>query len=96
MQCPFLSERLAVLIPFDQHAQPLHVYPLRLYDFADGFHVVRVLGEEGLVGKRLTAATVYHDYGPADPVRPDVLLEPTAADFVGGRDPVLERALALP
>ena len=29
-------------------------------------------------------------------VEPDVLVEPTAADFLAGRDPVLERALALP
>jgi len=28
-------------------------------------------------------------------VQPDVPVEPTAADFIAGRDPVLARALAL-
>jgi hypothetical protein len=41
--------------PFDQHARGLHVYPLRLYDFADGLHVVGSLGAEGLTGRRVTA-----------------------------------------
>jgi hypothetical protein len=40
-------------------------------------------------------ATIYQDYGPAD-VEPDVHVEPTAADLLAGRDPVLARALALP
>jgi hypothetical protein len=41
--------------PFDQHARGLHVYPLRLYDFADGFHVVGSLGPEDVTGRRVTA-----------------------------------------
>ncbi len=41
--------------PFDQHARGLHVYPLRLFDFADGIHVVGSLGSEDLTGRRLTA-----------------------------------------
>ena len=41
--------------PFDQHARGLHVYPLRLYDFADGLHVVGSLGVEDLTGRRVTA-----------------------------------------
>ena len=41
--------------PFDQHARGLHVYPLRLYDFADGIHVVGSLGPEDLTGRRVTA-----------------------------------------
>ena len=40
-------------------------------------------------------ATIYQDYGPAD-VAPDVQVEPTAADLLAGRDPVLARAVALP
>jgi len=43
------------LYPFDQHARGLHVYPLRLYDFADGLHVVGSLGQEDLTGRRVTA-----------------------------------------
>ena len=41
--------------PFDQHARGLHVYPLRLYDFADGLHVVGSLGSEDLTGRRVTS-----------------------------------------
>ena len=41
--------------PFDQHARGLHVYPLRLYDFADGIHVVGSLGSEDLTGRCVTA-----------------------------------------
>ncbi len=41
--------------PFDQHARGLHVYPLRLYDFADGIHVVGSLGQDDLTGRRVTA-----------------------------------------
>ena len=41
--------------PFDQHARGLHVYPLRLYDFADGVHVVGSLGAEDLTGRRVTS-----------------------------------------
>jgi len=43
------------LYPFDQHSRGLHVYPLRLYDFADGLHVVGSLGQEDLTGRRVTA-----------------------------------------
>jgi hypothetical protein len=43
------------LYPFDQHARGLHVYPLRLYDFADGLHVVGSLGPDDLAGRRVTA-----------------------------------------
>jgi len=38
------------------------------------------------------------DVEPSDKrpaVEPDVLVEPTVADFLAGRDPVLRRALAL-
>jgi hypothetical protein len=41
--------------PFDQHARALHVYPLRLYDFADGLHVVGSIGREDLTGRRVTS-----------------------------------------
>lgn len=41
--------------PFDQHARGLHVYPLRLYDFADGVYVVGSIGQEDLTGRRVTA-----------------------------------------
>jgi len=37
--------------PFDRHAHGLRVYPLRLYDFADGIHVVGSLGREDLTGR---------------------------------------------
>ena len=43
-------------------------------------------------------AAVYVEVVPGDrrpAVRPDVLVEPSAADFLAGRDPVLRRALAL-
>ena len=43
------------IFPFDDHARTLHVYPLRLYDFADGLHVVGSLTAEDLTGRRLTA-----------------------------------------
>ncbi len=43
------------IYPFDAHAKTLHVYPLRLYDFADGLHVVGSLGGADLTGRRLTA-----------------------------------------
>jgi hypothetical protein len=39
---------------FHPHARPLHVYPLRLYDFPDGLWVVDA-DEPSLVGRRLTA-----------------------------------------
>jgi C-terminal processing protease CtpA/Prc len=41
-------------------------------------------------------ATSFQEYDPgtgAAPVRPDVAVEPTVADFLAGRDPVLEAAL---
>jgi len=41
--------------PFDRHAHGLRVYPLRLYDFADGIHVVGSLGREDLTGRRVTS-----------------------------------------
>ena len=47
------------------------------------------------IGLTVRVATVFHDFGPAEAVRPDRLVEPTAADFFRGRDPVLEAALAL-
>ena len=44
------------IYPFDPaHARTLHVYPLRLYDFADGLHVVGSIGGEDLTGRKLTA-----------------------------------------
>ena len=33
----------------------LHVYPLRLYDFADGLYVVGSIGPEDITGRRVTA-----------------------------------------
>ena len=48
-------------------------------------------------GLTVRVATMYQDFGPPETrARPDVLVEPTAADFLAGRDPVLARALALP
>jgi hypothetical protein len=41
--------------PFDAHPRPLRVYPLRLYAFPSGLHVVAAPGREALVGARLTA-----------------------------------------
>lgn len=43
------------IFPFDRHSRPLHVYPLRLYDFADGLYAVAALGEQSIVGRRLTS-----------------------------------------
>ena len=43
------------IYPFDQHARSLHVYPFRLYDFADGLYVVGSLGADDLTGRRVTA-----------------------------------------
>ena len=44
------------LFPLDPaHTDELHLYPLRLYDFADGLYVVDESGESGLVGSRLVA-----------------------------------------
>ena len=54
----------------------------------------------GPVGLTLHVATSYWEFGPPGDTRAetpvDVPLEPTAADFFAGRDPVLARALALP
>jgi hypothetical protein len=47
----------------------------------------------GLVAR---VATIYHEHGTPGSVRPDVEVEPTAADLLAGRDPVLARALTLP
>ena len=41
--------------PFDTHPRPLRVYPVRLYAFPSGLHVVAAPGREALVGARLTA-----------------------------------------
>jgi len=42
--------------PYDRgHAEPLDVYPLRLYWFPTGLHVVAAPGRGSLVGARLTA-----------------------------------------
>jgi hypothetical protein len=41
--------------PFDVHPRPLHAYPLRLYAFPTGLHVIAAPGREGLIGARLTA-----------------------------------------
>lgn len=45
------------IYPFDiAHARTLHMYPLRLYDFADGLHVVGSIGGgDDLTGRKLTA-----------------------------------------
>ncbi len=42
------------LFPLQPHRSPLHLYPLRLYDFADGVHVVDA-ADQDLVGSRLVA-----------------------------------------
>jgi hypothetical protein len=50
------------------------------------------------VGLTAYVAAVYVEVVPGDKrgtVRPDALVEPTVADFLAGRDPVLRRALAL-
>ena len=51
-------------------------------------------------GLTVHVATVYWEFGPPGDTRQetpvDVRVEPTAADFFAGRDPVLARALALP
>jgi hypothetical protein len=51
-------------------------------------------------GLTVHVATVYWEFGPPRDRRQetpvDARVEPTAADFFAGRDPVLERALALP
>jgi len=44
------------LFPLDPgHRNELHLYPLRLYDFADGVFVVDEAGDLGVVGSRLVA-----------------------------------------
>ena len=42
------------IFAFDpSHTRPLHVFPLRFYDFADGLHVVGAIGYPELVGRKL-------------------------------------------
>jgi len=43
------------IYPFEAHPQPLHVYPLRLYAFPTGLHVVAAPGRSALVGARVVA-----------------------------------------
>ncbi len=43
------------IYPYDEHPRPLRVYPVRLYAFATGLHVVAAPGRDALVGARLTA-----------------------------------------
>ena len=42
------------IYPYDQHPRPLRVYPIRVYAFPTGLHVVAAPGREALVGARLT------------------------------------------
>jgi hypothetical protein len=52
------------------------------------------------LGLAVHVATAYHEYGPAGDTRaaiePDVRVPVTSADFLAGRDPVLQAALRLP
>ena len=43
------------IYPYDAHPRPLRTYPVRLYVFPTGLHVVAAPGREALVGARLTA-----------------------------------------
>ncbi len=43
------------IYPFDEHPRPLHVYPLRLYAFPSGLHVIAAPGHEDLLGARVVA-----------------------------------------
>jgi hypothetical protein len=43
------------IYPFDAHPQSLHVYPLRLYAFPTGLHVVAAPRRPALVGARVVA-----------------------------------------
>jgi hypothetical protein len=43
------------IYPFDQHPRPLHVYPLRLYAFPTGLHVVAAPGHVEIAGARVTS-----------------------------------------
>jgi hypothetical protein len=43
------------LFPLHPHRRPLHLYPVRLYEFADGLHVVDAAGDRGPVGAKLVA-----------------------------------------
>jgi hypothetical protein len=44
------------IVPLAGHRRPLHLYPLRLYDFADGVHVVdQRTDRDDLIGSRLVA-----------------------------------------
>jgi hypothetical protein len=42
------------VFPFDPHPKTLHQYPLQVYDFADGLHVISSVAEVNPVGRRLT------------------------------------------
>ena len=52
---PGPREGHTAIYPFDAHPRQLRIYPLRLYDFADGWHAVAVAGRPELTGKRLTS-----------------------------------------
>ncbi len=59
----------------------------------------RIPIELPVVGLTAYVAAEWVEVAPGDTrlaVEPDVVVEPTAADFLAGRDPVLARALALP
>lgn len=43
------------IFPLDDHERELHLFPLRLYEFPEGFFVVDAPGHEDLVGARLVA-----------------------------------------
>ena len=43
------------IYPGDEHTLPLHLYPLKLYDFSDGLVVVGENGVSGTVGARVVA-----------------------------------------
>lgn len=42
------------IFPLDSHERELHLLPLRLYSFPDGYYVVDALGRADLVGARVT------------------------------------------
>ena len=43
------------LYPFGAHASPLHLYPIRLWAFPEGYYVVASRSRPGLVGLRLVS-----------------------------------------
>ena len=43
------------IFPGADHAPPLRLYPLKLYDFSDGMFVIGARGADGAVGRRLVA-----------------------------------------